>query len=68
MLQAQKRELLTPPSRGENSVAGLKDRLWKLESNALEQQQIRNQQESTIQQLEQVGKLSLADSKAQGRC
>ncbi|XP_023599217.1 unconventional myosin-XVIIIb [Myotis lucifugus] len=53
-LQAQKRELLTLPSRGENSVAGLKDRLWKLESNALEQQQIRNQQENTIQQLEQL--------------
>lgn len=66
MLQAQKRELLTPPSRGENSVAGLKDKLWKLESSALEQQQIRSQQENTIQQLEQVGKLSLADSEAQG--
>lgn len=66
MLQAQKRELLTPPSRGENSVAGLKDKLWKLESSALEHQQIRSQQENTIQQLEQVGELSLADPKAQG--
>ncbi|XP_036305331.1 unconventional myosin-XVIIIb isoform X1 [Pipistrellus kuhlii] len=54
MLQAQKRELLTPPSRGENSVAGLKDKLWKLESSALEQQQIQSQQENTIQQLEQL--------------
>ncbi|KAM7051716.1 unconventional myosin-XVIIIb [Molossus nigricans] len=54
MLQAQKRELLALPSLGENSVAGLKDRLWKLESSALEQQQIQNQQKNTIQQLEQL--------------
>lgn len=62
MLQAQKRELLALPSLGENSVASLKDRLWKLESSALEQQQIQNQQKNTIQQLEQVGKLSLASA------
>lgn len=67
MLQAQKRELLTVPSPGENSVAGLKDRLWKLESSALEQQKIQNQQENTIQQLEQVGAVP-TDSKAQGCC
>ncbi|XP_016064212.1 PREDICTED: unconventional myosin-XVIIIb [Miniopterus natalensis] len=54
MLQAQKRELLAVPSLGQNSVAGLKDKLWKLESNALEQQQIQNQQENTIKQLEQL--------------
>lgn len=62
MLQAQKRELLAVPSLGQNSIAGLKDKLWKLESNALEQQQIQNQQENTIKQLEQVEKLSLASS------
>lgn len=60
MLQAQKRELLALPSLGESSVASLKDRLWKLESSAQEQQQIQNQQQNTIRQLEQVGKPSLA--------
>lgn len=56
MLQAHKRELLASSSLGENCVAGLKERLWKLESSALEQQKIQNQQENTIKQLEQVGK------------
>lgn len=55
MLQAQKQELMGSPSLGENCVAGLKERLWKLESGALEQQKIQNQQENTIKQLEQVG-------------
>lgn len=54
MLQAQKQELMGSPSLGENCVAGLKERLWKLESSALEQQKIQNQQENTIKQLEQV--------------
>ncbi|XP_057602671.1 unconventional myosin-XVIIIb [Hippopotamus amphibius kiboko] len=54
MLQAQKRELLGSPSLGENSIAGLKERLWKLESSALEQEKIQNQQENTIKQLEQL--------------
>lgn len=54
-LQAQKQELLESPSLGGNCVAGLKERLWKLEASALEQQKIQNQQENTIKQLEQVG-------------
>ncbi|XP_070131413.1 unconventional myosin-XVIIIb [Equus caballus] len=54
MLQAHKRELLASSSLGENCVAGLKERLWKLESSALEQQKIQNQQENTIKQLEQL--------------
>nr|XP_019611149.1 PREDICTED: unconventional myosin-XVIIIb isoform X2 [Rhinolophus sinicus] len=54
MLQAQKRELLEAPSLGENCVPGLKEKLWKLESSALEQQKIQNQQENTIKQLEQL--------------
>ncbi|KAM5200094.1 unconventional myosin-XVIIIb isoform 3-T3 [Hipposideros larvatus] len=54
MLQAQKRELLEAPSLGENCVSGLKEKLWKLESSALEQQKIQNQQENTIKQLEQL--------------
>ncbi|XP_005636424.2 unconventional myosin-XVIIIb isoform X1 [Canis lupus familiaris] len=54
MLQAHKQELLGLSSLGENCVAGLKDRLWKLESSALEQQKIQNQQENTIKQLEQL--------------
>lgn len=56
-LQAQKQELLGLSSLGESCVAGLKERLWKLESSTLEQQKIQNQQENTIKQLEQVGKL-----------
>ncbi|XP_030873764.1 unconventional myosin-XVIIIb, partial [Leptonychotes weddellii] len=53
-LQAHKRELLGLSSLGENCVAGLKERLWKLESSALEQQKIQNQQENTIKQLQQL--------------
>ncbi|XP_073080091.1 unconventional myosin-XVIIIb isoform X1 [Manis javanica] len=53
-LQAQKRELLGPLSSGGNCVAGLKERLWELESSALEQQKIHSQQENTIKQLEQL--------------
>lgn len=56
MLQDHKRELLGSPSLGENCVAGLKERLWKLESSAVEQQKVQSQQENTIKQLEQVGK------------
>lgn len=56
MLQAQKQELLRSPSLGENCIAGLKERLWKLESSALEHEEVQNQQENTIRQLEQVGK------------
>ncbi|KAL0625088.1 Unconventional myosin-XVIIIb [Plecturocebus cupreus] len=54
MLQDHKRELLGSPSLGENCVAALKERLWKLESSATEQQKIQSQQESTIKQLEQL--------------
>ncbi|XP_053444952.1 unconventional myosin-XVIIIb isoform X2 [Nycticebus coucang] len=54
MLQEQKHELLKSPTLGENSVAGLKERLWKLEAGALEQQKIQNQQKNTIKQLEQL--------------
>ncbi|XP_072808930.1 unconventional myosin-XVIIIb [Vicugna pacos] len=54
MLQAHKQELLGSPSVGENCVASLKERLWKLESSALEQEKIQNQQENTIKQLEQL--------------
>ena len=55
-LQAQKQELLGSPSLGEDCIAGLKQRLWKLESSALEHERVQNQQENTIKQLEQVGK------------
>ncbi|XP_062942930.1 unconventional myosin-XVIIIb isoform X2 [Cynocephalus volans] len=54
MLQNHKQELLGSPFLGENGVAGLKERLWKLESSAIEQQKIHNQQENTIKQLEQL--------------
>ncbi|XP_012499559.1 PREDICTED: unconventional myosin-XVIIIb [Propithecus coquereli] len=54
MLQDHKQELLKSPSLGENCIAGLKEKLWKLESGALEQQKIQNQQENTIKQLEQL--------------
>ncbi|XP_014642519.1 PREDICTED: unconventional myosin-XVIIIb [Ceratotherium simum simum] len=54
MLQAHKRELLAAPALGDSCVAGLKERLWKLESSALEQQKIQNQQENTIKRLEQL--------------
>ncbi|XP_007946175.1 unconventional myosin-XVIIIb [Orycteropus afer afer] len=53
-LQTQKQELLRSPSLGQNGVADLKERLWKMESRALEQQKIQNQQENTIKQLEQL--------------
>ena len=56
MLQAQKQELLGSPSLGENCIAALKERLWKLESSALEREKIHKQQENTIKQLEQVGR------------
>lgn len=54
MLQEHKRELLASPSLGESGVAGLKERLWKLESSAREQEKVQNQQENTIKQLEQL--------------
>ncbi|XP_045390306.1 unconventional myosin-XVIIIb isoform X1 [Lemur catta] len=54
MLQDHKQELLKSPSLGENCVAGLKEKLWKLEAAALEKQKIQNQQENTIKQLEQL--------------
>ncbi|XP_077016812.1 unconventional myosin-XVIIIb isoform X2 [Tamandua tetradactyla] len=54
MLQAHKQELLRSPSLGQNGVAGLKEKLWQLESSALEQLKIQNQQENTIKQLEQL--------------
>ncbi|KAM6166373.1 unconventional myosin-XVIIIb [Erethizon dorsatum] len=54
MLQEHKRELLRSPSLGESGVAGLKERLWKLESSAHEHKKVRNQQENTIKQLEQL--------------
>ncbi|XP_037672909.1 unconventional myosin-XVIIIb [Choloepus didactylus] len=54
MLQAHKQELLRSPSLGQNGIAGLKERLWQLESSALEQLKIQNQQENTIKQLEQL--------------
>ncbi|KAM6155724.1 unconventional myosin-XVIIIb [Rhynchocyon petersi] len=53
-LQAHKQELLGSPSLGQNGIAGLKEKIWKMESNALEQQKIQNQQENTIKQLEQL--------------
>ncbi|XP_047417535.1 unconventional myosin-XVIIIb [Sciurus carolinensis] len=54
MLQNQKRELLESASAGKDGIAGLKERLWKLESSKLEQEKIQNQQENTIKQLEQL--------------
>lgn len=54
-LQTQKQELLESSSVGKEGIAGLKERLWKLESSKLEQEKIQNQQENTIKQLEQVG-------------
>lgn len=53
-LQGQKRELLGCASVGEQGVASLKERVWELESNALEQQKVHSQQENTIKQLEQL--------------
>lgn len=53
-LQGQKRELLNCASVGDQGVASLKERVWELESKALEQEKIHGQQENTITQLEQV--------------
>lgn len=53
-LQGQKRELLSCASVGNQGVASLKERVWELEANALEQEKIHSQQENTIKQLEQV--------------
>ncbi|GAB1290007.1 Myosin XVIIIb [Apodemus speciosus] len=53
-LQGQKRELLGCASVGAQGVANLKERVWELESNALEQEKIHSQQENTIKQLEQL--------------
>ncbi|XP_006890529.1 PREDICTED: unconventional myosin-XVIIIb [Elephantulus edwardii] len=53
-LQAHKQELLGSLPLGQNGVAGLKEKLWKMESSALEQQKIQNEQENTIKQLEQL--------------
>ncbi|CAH6778729.1 Myo18b [Phodopus roborovskii] len=53
-LQDQKRELLGCTSVGAQGVASLKERVWELESSALEQQKVHSQQESTIKQLEQL--------------
>ncbi|XP_006249640.2 unconventional myosin-XVIIIb [Rattus norvegicus] len=53
-LQGQKRELLNCASVGNQGVASLKERVWELESNALEQEKVRSQQENTIKQLEQL--------------
>jgi hypothetical protein len=58
-LQGQKRELLSCASVGDQGVASLKERVWELETNALEQQKIHSQQENTIKQLEQVRRPSL---------
>ncbi|XP_008061792.1 unconventional myosin-XVIIIb [Carlito syrichta] len=54
MLQDHQRELVGSPSLRENSVPVLKEKLWKLESHALEQQKVQSQQENTIKQLEQL--------------
>ncbi|XP_075389532.1 unconventional myosin-XVIIIb-like [Tenrec ecaudatus] len=53
-LHAHKQELLEAPSVGHNGVADLKEKLWKMESHAVEQQKIQTQQENTIKQLEQL--------------
>ncbi|XP_028621359.1 unconventional myosin-XVIIIb [Grammomys surdaster] len=53
-LQGQKRELLNCASVGNQGVASLKERVWELESKALEQEKIHSQQENTIKQLEQL--------------
>lgn len=58
-LQGQKRELLSCASVGDQGVASLKERVWELETNALEQEKIHSQQENTIKQLEQVRRPSL---------
>lgn len=53
-LQDQKQELLNCASVGEQGVASLKERVWELESSALEQEKVHSQQENTIKQLEQL--------------
>ncbi|XP_055461922.1 unconventional myosin-XVIIIb, partial [Psammomys obesus] len=53
-LQGQKQELLGCASIGEQGVASLKERVWELESSALEQKKVHSQQENTIRQLEQL--------------
>lgn len=53
-LQGQKQELLNCAPVGDRGVASLKERVWELESKALEQENTHNQQENTIKQLEQV--------------
>lgn len=59
-LQGQKQELLNCASVGEQGVASLKERVWELESSALEQEKVHSQQENTIKQLEQVKRPSLS--------
>lgn len=59
-LQSQKWELLSCVSVGDQGVASLKERVWELESNALEQEKIHSQQENTIKQLEQVRRPALS--------
>lgn len=59
-LQGQKQELLGCASVGEQGVASLKERVWELESRALEQKKVHCQQENTIKQLEQVRRPSLS--------
>ncbi|XP_059105711.1 unconventional myosin-XVIIIb-like [Peromyscus eremicus] len=53
-LQGQKQELLGCASVGEQGVASLKERVWELESNALEQEKVHSQQKNTIKHLEQL--------------
>ncbi|XP_012869733.1 PREDICTED: unconventional myosin-XVIIIb [Dipodomys ordii] len=54
-LREHKRELLAAASlRGDGGAAGLKERLWAMESQALEQAEAQRQQESAIRRLEQV--------------
>lgn len=59
-LQGQKQELLGCASVGKQGVASLKEKVWELESSALEQQKVHSQQENTIKQLEQVKRSSLS--------
>ncbi|XP_069850333.1 unconventional myosin-XVIIIb [Dipodomys merriami] len=54
-LREHKRELLAAASlRGDGGAAGLKERLWAMEAQALEQAEAQRQQESAIRRLEQV--------------
>ncbi|XP_049644039.1 unconventional myosin-XVIIIb [Suncus etruscus] len=54
VLQTQKQELLVTPSSGDSCIKNLKEKIWKLECSALEQGKIQNQQENTIEQLQQL--------------